>query len=221
MDLPFEVLAIIFSYLTPNDIMEASAVCKLFYHISRKIKLFVKKLHDSRKLYNRGNNKWIISYYSHVFVSFPNQLFVYLKENVNEENLFLAKNVIMDRLYYLVLPFRVWNHLFLCERSQYKTNMCRYCTKLCIKNKKISYNINNNSFVHMNEFLTQLKEGIWVTQKINLFVHSNIAAKNDLFGLKFDITLKNDLFELNFGLLYRESIHSPFLLWKANLDILC
>ena len=73
----------------------------------------------------------------------------------------------------------------------------------------------------MNEFLTQLKEGIWVTQKINLFVHSNIAAKNDLFGLKFDITLKNDLFELNFGSLYRESIHSPFLLWKTNLDILC
>ena len=127
----------------------------------------------------------------------------------------------MDRLYYLVFPFHVWNHLFLCERSQYMSNMCRYCTKLYIKNKKISDHINNNLSVHMNEFPTQLKEGIWVTQKINLFVHSNIAAKNDLFGLKFDVTLKNDLFELNFGSLYHESINSPFLLWKAYLDILC
>ena len=114
----------------------------------------------------------------------------------------------MDRLYYLVFPFHVWNHLFLCKRSQYMSNMCRYCTKLYIKNKKISDHINNNLFVHMNEFPTQLKEGIWVTQKINLFVHSNIAAKNDLF-------------ELNFGSLYHESINSPFLLWKAYLDILC
>ena len=99
--------------------------------------------------------------------------------------------------------------------------MYKYCTKLYIKNKKISDHINNNLFIHMNEFPTQLKEGIWLTQKINLFIHSNIAAKNDLFGLKFDITLKNDLFELNFGSLYHESINSPFLLWKAYLDILC
>ena len=135
--------------------------------------------------------------------------------------MFLTKNVIMDRLYYSVLPFRVWNYLFLCERSQYMTNMCRYCTKLYIKNKKISDQVNNNLFVHINEFPTQLKEGIWVTQKKNLFVHSNIAAKNDLFWLKFDITFKNDLFGLNFGSLYHESINSHFLLWKAYLDILC
>ena len=52
MDLQFEVLVIIFSYLKPNDIMEVSVVCKLFYHVSRKIKLFVKKLNDSRELFN-------------------------------------------------------------------------------------------------------------------------------------------------------------------------
>ena len=114
------------------------AVCKMFYNASRKNKLFVKKLHDSRKLYNGDNKKWIISYHSDVFVSFSNQLFVYLKENVNEENLFLTKNVIMDRLYYSVLPFRVWNYLFLCERSQYMT-------------------YNNNLFIHMS-FLPSLKK---------------------------------------------------------------
>ena len=98
MDLPFKVLVITLSYLTPNDIMEASAVCKLFYHVSRK---------------NKGDKGIFDCHYSDVFISFSNQLFVYLEKHVNEEKLFLAKDVLMDRLYYSVLPFRVWNHLFL------------------------------------------------------------------------------------------------------------
>ena len=132
MDLPTEVWVIIFPYLTPSDIIEVFAVCKVFYHVSTKNKLFVKKLHDSRKLYN--DDKWIFSYYSDVFVSLANQLFVYLEKYVNEENLFLAKDVLMDRLYCSVLLSRVWNHLFLCERSQYMANICRYFTKLYIEN---------------------------------------------------------------------------------------
>ena len=47
-----------------------------------------------------------------------------------------------------------------------------------------------------------------MARRINLFVHTNIAAINDPFGL-------------NFGSLYYESINSPFLLWKAYLGILC
>ena len=200
MDLLIEVWVIMFSYLTPNDIIEASAVCKVFYHVSRKNKLFVKKLHDSRKLYN--DDRWIFSYYSDVFVSFSNQLFVYLKEYVNEDNLFLAKDVLMDMLYYSVLPFHVWNHLFLCERSQYMANMCRYCTKFYIKNKKISDHINDKLFVEINQFPIRLSSGVVVARRINLFVHANIAAINDLFGL-------------NFGSLYCESISSPFFALKG------
>ena len=79
MDLPLEVLGIIFSYLIPNDIMEASAVCKLFYHTSRKNKLFVKKLDNSRKLFTC--DKWIFdSRLGDVFISLSNQLFVYLEK---------------------------------------------------------------------------------------------------------------------------------------------
>lgn len=77
MDLPFEVLVIILSYLAPNDVMEASAVCKIFYYVSRKNKLFVKKVRDSRKLYNYDKRIYIS--YSDVCLSFSNQLFVYLK----------------------------------------------------------------------------------------------------------------------------------------------
>lgn len=68
MELPFEVLVIIFSYVTPNDIIETSAVCKLFYHASRKNKLFVNTLRETRKLYK--HDKWVFHYYENVCLSF-------------------------------------------------------------------------------------------------------------------------------------------------------
>ena len=77
------------------------------------------------------------------------------------------------------------------------SNMCGYCNDLCIKNKKISDHINNNLFVHINEFPNQLKQGIILTQKVSLFVHTNTVVKND---------------RPNFGLLYYESINSLFML---------
>ena len=68
MDLPPEVLVITFSYLTPNDVTEAFAVCKLFCRLSRINKLFVKKFSDSEKLYK--NYKWIYCYYENAFFFF-------------------------------------------------------------------------------------------------------------------------------------------------------
>ena len=79
MDLQFEVLVIIFSYLTPNDIMEVSVACKLFYHVSRKIKLFVKKLNDSRELFKC--DKLIFDCrYNDVFISFLESIVCLLGE---------------------------------------------------------------------------------------------------------------------------------------------
>ena len=83
-------------------------------------------------------------------------------------------------------------------------SMCEYCTKLCLT-KKISDHISNNLFVHINEFLNQLKQGFILTQKVPLFVHTNIVMKNG---------------RSNFGGLYYESISSPFMLWKFYLDII-
>ena len=185
--------------------MESSAVCKLFCHVSRKNKLFVKKLDNFRKLFTC--DKWIFdSCYGDVFTSFSNQLFVYLKRHVNEEKLLLVKDVLMNRLYYSVLPLRVWNHIFPCERLDHFSDMCRYCTKLCIKNKKISDHINNNSFVHIDEFPEQLKKGFSLIQKIPLFVHTNVVMKNS---------------RSNFEGIFYESISSPYLLWKFYIDVLC
>ena len=51
MDLPVEVWAIMFSYFHPNDLIEISATCKLFYHLSRKNELFIRKMENVKKLF--------------------------------------------------------------------------------------------------------------------------------------------------------------------------
>ena len=181
--------------------MEASFVCKLFYHASRKNKMFPKKLEDSCKLF--ACDKWIFnSCCGDIFISFSNHLFVYLEKYVKKDILFLVKDILMDRLYHSVLPFHVWNHLFLCERSE---SMCGYCTKLYIKNKKVPNHINNNLFVPICDFPCQFKQGFTLTYKIPLYVHINIVIKND---------------RLYFRILLSESINSSLMLKKLYLDIL-
>ena len=60
------------------------------------------------------------------------------------KNLIEAKSIVLDRLFHAILPFRVWNCLFLCVRSHNEKNTCRFCTRVYIKNKKISEHINKN-----------------------------------------------------------------------------
>ena len=83
----------------------------------------------------------------------------------------------MNRLFYSVLHFCVWNHLFLCERSQFVTIMCKYCTKLYIKNKNISDYINNELYIQIKDFPIEISQGIIAAKRINLFAHTNIHGK--------------------------------------------
>lgn len=50
MNVPFEVLVTVFSYLRLNDMIEVSAVCKKIYFFIRKNKFFIGKLEEPRKL---------------------------------------------------------------------------------------------------------------------------------------------------------------------------
>ena len=44
---------------------------------------------------------------------------------------------VYDRMFYCVLPFCVWNRLWSCSRSQFDPNICQFCAKLQIKDKKV------------------------------------------------------------------------------------
>ena len=116
--------------------------------------------------------------------------------------------VLLTELYYRILPFRVCNHLFVCETSQFNSDMCRFFRKLYVSNKKISDYVNNNFYVEINRFQVQLSEGIVAAKKIYLFSHTNVVGNRE------------DPFGVNLGGLHYESISSSFLLWKFYLDLL-
>ena len=104
MDLPFEVLMIVFLSLHPNGIIEISPTCKLFNPLSRKNKLFVKTFNDFKKLIKEP--KWLHQYYYYKLLSF---LFVFLKDiNINKNKLNFAKDV----LYLIRCIFQFF--LFVC-----------------------------------------------------------------------------------------------------------
>ena len=146
--------------------------------------------------------------YYDALLCFSYQLSVHLEECVEKKNLFRVEGVLMAKLYYRILPFRVWNHLFLCERSQFNPDMCRFATKEYVSNKKKSGHINENLYVEINRFPLQLLEGIVYARKIYSFSHTNVMSSRE------------DLFGINLGGVYYESISSPFLLWKCYLDLL-
>ena len=105
-----------------------------------------------------------------------------------------------------ILPFRVWNHMFLCKRSHPCKGMCRYCTKSYIASKKISDHINKKLYIQTEKFIPSLQGEIDRCEKINIDVHTNIFLdKDDPPGVIF----------------HYESISSPFLIWKMYLDIFC
>ena len=155
---------------------------------------------EERVLYK--DERTLYEYYGDAFLCFSYQL------SVSEENLYRLKDVLISKLHYRVLPFRVWNHLFLCERSQFNPDMCRLCTKLNVSNKKVSDYINENSYMEIDYFPTQLAEGIVSAKKIYLFAHTNLTP------------CREDPFAVNLGGLYYESISSSFLLWKFYFNLL-
>ena len=184
---------------------DTSAVCRFFNQLSRKNKLLLKKLRNLRKLVK--NYREIFICYDDVFVSFSSQLSASLKEHINEENLLKVRGVIMDKVYFSVLPFHIWYHLF-CVKGLNISMICVNTVQSCIFNIQISDHVNEKLFASIYQLPVQLRKGMVITEKVYLFAHTNVF-------------IKNHLFRSNFGSLYYESISSPFLLWKSYLDILC
>ena len=89
--------------------------------------------------------------------------------------------------------------------------MCMFCTKIYIKNNKISELTNRKLFVEIDKCIPmQLQFGVAAAKDINLFVHTNTHDKGHVFDRY-----------TNFGILFHESMNSPSMIWKLYLDILC
>ena len=112
----------------------------------------------------------------------------------------------------MVFPFCVWNHIFLCVRSQYESNMCLFCTKIYLRNKKVSRLIEKKltgDILNYFLFSFKLSYGVKTDSHFNLFFHSSVNEIQKLLA-------ENS----NFGTLFFEVINSLFLLWIFHLDVL-
>ena len=116
-------------------------------------------------------------------------------------NTYILRKEIYSRLYYSLLPLRVWNHVFLCCRSQYERNMCLLFTKICLKNKKVIKSICKRMNVDCFDCMPPpLLDGVLIRGDVNLHVHSRSQDRQKLCNPN------------NLGTLFYDVISSPFLL---------
>ena len=86
-----------------------SAVCKLFYYLSQNNAGFVEKLSHSRMRFSGFD---IYGRHRDACLYLAEQLSQALNKDFKEDVFLKAKEIIMGRLIFSILPFRVWNHLF-------------------------------------------------------------------------------------------------------------
>ena len=85
--LPPEVWLNILPYLSLNGLIEVSAVCKLFFGLSRKICFFNEKLLHSRLLFN--NSRSVFECYENACISIYGELCSCLEKYVKSEDHFI------------------------------------------------------------------------------------------------------------------------------------
>ena len=176
--------------------------------MSRNNSFYRKKLKESKRIFQDKSD--VVSTYSNFCREFYLALFGRLTPFVKVDNILRVRKIIWNKLFYAILPFRVWNHLFLCCRSQYESNMCLFCTKIYLKNKRLTASIEKNLTVEVLDFFpVHLSYGIISSGHVHLFVHSSIVDRQ-----------KQLSYNSNFETLFYEVINSPFMLWKFYLDIL-
>ena len=142
MQLPIGVWRHIFTYLTLNDLIEISCVCNDFYHLCANNRFYVKKINQREYLEKDPGFLVAINSYVKIFISLFRKLMTYVLIII--DNLIPARKIIHHTLYFSLLPLRVWIHLFQCCRPQYESNMCLFCTKLYLTNRKICNVIEKN-----------------------------------------------------------------------------
>ena len=131
-----EVWSIILGYLMPIDLFNVSVCYKLHYVLTHKIKWFEKKLSilkNFRVIKICMTN--IVIYLYFLLTSYNQKLRNFLVEDIRT---FLRKNLALD-LTFDILPFRIYNHCFSCDRGSYLNNRCNLCSKFFIRDKKYQF----------------------------------------------------------------------------------
>ena len=85
---------------------------------------------------------WLLkTYYKH-FERFKDSVYFECVSILHYQRLHTIEKNIINKIFYSVLPFRVWSHFWFCSRSQNDRKICQHCTKLQIRNLKVVSYIN-------------------------------------------------------------------------------
>ena len=175
--------------------------------MSKKNYFYVKKLHESRDIFK--DRSWLFQSYRKLLERFYfgiyREILLYfpmLHIHMLRKEIFILSTIPCS-------CFRVWNHLFLCCRSQYERNICLFCTKIRLKNKKVVKAICKTLKVDCFDCVSpSLIDDVIIRGDVNLFIHSRSQDRQKLYNSN------------NFGTLFYEVISSPLSLQKFYLDVL-
>ena len=79
----------------------------------------MKQLTELRKIFK--DRSWIVSCYALFCDTFCDTLFRKLVPYVSIDQVLKARKTILNKLFYDLLPFHVWNHIWMCVRSQHNS----------------------------------------------------------------------------------------------------
>ena len=151
--------------------------------------------------------------YLDAWISFNYQLSS--KLDPTEDLMFAVKHKTLNDIIFETLPFRVYDHLFFCNRYVYHEKYCCFCTRFHVRDKVFSHFLNQKMTLPVLFFPKELlPDNIFVADNVSLFVHYH--------GIMYSARVNN--FEsnyVNFGVIYYESVNSVFTLYRFYLEVLC
>ena len=172
--------------------IEASAVCKKWRNVIWS-KHFCLKIGEVNKLFL--DKHWLLKTYEMHFQRFKDDVYWNCICILPDRRLAQSEIEFFQRIFYAILPFRMWSHLWFCSRSQEDRHICQFCTMLRIQRVKINNYIRKNFCIKTRLFPMFLRHSILHVPDIRLFV--SIRSGRDK---------QRPYCEHSFGVLFSEEI---------------
>ena len=111
---------LVFKHLRGIDLIEASAACKDWNDVVQT-RRFISKLKETHKIHT--DRKLLMKSYRKNFDRFRNDIYWDIINCLFAEKIAVLEREIYDRMFYYVLSFCVWSHLWCCCRSEFDPNI--------------------------------------------------------------------------------------------------
>ena len=206
MDLPNEMWRHVLLFLKYNDVFISSLVCKRFHLISLSYPDYKDRLVMSRSILRSDTD----------------EVFEFVKKCLDEvsENIWLGfsglfksrqylksiLNIKRKRIRYELLPFKVHEHLFPCQRGIRDAGRCNFCTRFFLEN------CDETILIKMQHICSHTNVPTWKCILYSLFkkVQTSDVYLNIFY--KASDLISHGPKNYNYGEMFTELINNPFSL---------